>query len=175
MADPATPLASRAPAHGLLPVRHGGLTLEEVPMGPVTGVAPLRGCDLSLPAPGTWRDEGERRTIWAGLDQWLVAGPAPDAPGAAVTDQSDAWCRVRLSGPGVDDVLARLTPLDPAALTDGTCARSLVGHMNALLLRDGAAVEIWAMRSMAGSLVHEVERAMRGVAARWTLEGDDPT
>lgn len=173
-------LLARTPAAGLLPVAHGALTLDEAPWETITSLSPRRGRTgevarvLPLPDPGrTLRADG-RRVIWAGLDLFMVAGPRPEGLEglAALTDQSDAWCRLRLSGPGVEAALARLTPLDPNphSFGKGRSARTLMGHMDALLVREGReVVEAWVFRSMAGSAVHEVERAMRGVTAREAL------
>ena len=166
-------LAARGPAEGLLPLTVGALSLEECPPARITSVTPLAGWSGTLPPPNRTATEGGARTVWAGLGQWFVVGVAPDVPDAAVTDQSDAWGRYRLSGDGVEEALARLTPLDVRAerFPPGHCARTLLGHMDALLVREDArTVEIWTFRSMAASTVHEVERAMRGVAARAALD-----
>ena len=65
--------------------------------------------------------------------------------------------------------LARLTPLDlrPSAFAVGTVARTVINHMQALILRgavDGFEIAVFA--SMAGTLHHELTEAMRLVAAR---------
>ena len=149
-------LAAQSPGAGLFPLRHGGITARELPRAPIH-VAPS---DI---APGTWRAEGEGRLLWfaAGQGAWLGAAP----PGPAF-DQTDAWCRVVLAGPGSEDVLARLVPLDMAALGEGACARTQVGHMDGLVARTPEGVEIWVFRSMAATLAHDLARAMRHVAAR---------
>ena len=168
-----TDLAARSPAEGRLPLTIGTLTLEECAPATITSVMPLRGWTGTLPAPNRTTTEGGTRTVWAGLNQWFVVGDAPDGPDAALTDQSDAWGRYRLSGADVEAALARLTPLDmrAAKFAPGHCARTLLGHMDALLIREDAeTVEIWTFRSMAATTVHEVERALRGVAARAALD-----
>ena len=129
----------------------------------------LRGADVSLiPEPGQTRESDGRRALWSGRGQALVIGPRPDAPGAAVTDQTGAWVMIRLAGPGAADAMARLTPVDlrPAAFPEGAVARTLVGHMNALIARAEGGFDILAFRSMAGTLAHDLRRAMEGVAAR---------
>ncbi|MEL6839146.1 MAG: sarcosine oxidase subunit gamma, partial [Pseudomonadota bacterium] len=73
------------------------------------------------------------------------------------------------SGAGVEDVLARLVPVDLrlATFKTGHTARTMLGHMSVAISRVGAqSFEIMAMRSMAGTLVHELETAMRSVALR---------
>lgn len=91
---------------------------------------------------------------------------------AALTDQSDGWAVFSLQGQGVEDVLARLTPLDlnRGVFKRGHAARSLLGHMSAIFLRTGEnAFQIMVFRSMARTAVHELEVAMKAVAARAAL------
>lgn len=96
-----------------------------------------------------------------------MLGVVPRISGAAVTDQSDAWCCVEIVGAAVCEVLARVTPLDTRAMKRGHTARTLVQHINVVLTCTGKdRFEIMAMRSMAKTLVHDLERAMTGVAAR---------
>ena len=101
--------------------------------------------------------------------------PPPGLDGlAAVVDLSDAQVCVLVEGPAARDVLARLVPLDlrDVAFPEGATARSLVNHMTATLTRVAPdAWEVMAMRSMAGTLVHELACAMRGVAARGAMAG----
>jgi len=77
-----------------------------------------------------------------------------------------------LEGAGVGDVLARLVPLDmsEAVFPVGGAKRSSLGHMAAVFLRPSATrVEILVFRSMAKTAVHELDRAMKAVAARAAL------
>lgn len=166
-------LTPTAPAAGLLPRTIGGLSLEET-MGQITSVAPLRGQSGALKsALGGWPAPGRatKSLLWAGRDLVFVLGDCPDLAGmAATTDQSDAWAHLILKGAGAEEVLARLCPLDLATLKRGDTARSLLGHMNALYWRSGAnTFEIFVFRSMAGTAVHELTRAMAGVTARQAL------
>ena len=177
-------LSVKSPCAGLLPVSHGAVTLREVAPGPLTMLAPFRGQTAALsdtlerhhglgfPEPGRITRAGDVLCAWAGKDQALLMGAAPAAElstRAAVTDQSDAWAMVALEGHGASDVLARLVPVDlrPGAFPVGSSLRTLLGHMTVSLLRtDDNAVAVLAFRSMAGTLVHELETAMTHVAAR---------
>jgi sarcosine oxidase subunit gamma len=100
----------------------------------------------------------------------VFEAPVPDLNGqAAITDQTDAWAVVRISGAGVEDVLARLVPIDLCAKTfrKGHTARTLIGHMTGSVTRLGPnSFEIMVMRSMASTLVHELETAAKGFAER---------
>jgi sarcosine oxidase subunit gamma len=111
--------------------------------------------------------------LWSGIGQAMLLGPVADPiDGVAMTEQSNSWAMLRLEGEGARDVLARLTPLDlrPSAMAVGHTARSLLGHMNALFHRSGEdAYDILVFRSMTASAVHDLTRAMRGVAARSAL------
>ncbi|WP_295316169.1 sarcosine oxidase subunit gamma [Roseobacter sp.] len=177
-------LVAKSACAGLLPVTVGTLTLEETDIGVLTSVAPYngRGDDLStalqkahgvkLPAPNRTTGQDAVRAIWFGRDVALLAGPAPDralATHAALTDQSDAWAVVTLSGDGSDDALARLVPLDlrAAQFKTGHTARTQIMHMNASVTRTGPdCFLILVFRAMAQTLVHELKTAMEGVAAR---------
>ncbi|MGB6486624.1 MAG: sarcosine oxidase subunit gamma family protein, partial [Steroidobacteraceae bacterium] len=79
---------------------------------------------------------------------------------ASVCDQSDAYVILRLAGPKVRDLLAKLIPVDthPRAFQVGDVAQTICGYVNVTLwhLEDTAqrepAFEIWAGRSLAVSL-----------------------
>lgn len=168
-------LISRSAAHGLLPIGIGSVTLSELE-GPITSVAPFRGKAKAVketlggwPAPN--RSKGA--VVWSGRNEAFVLGNCPDLTGlAATTDQTDAWAHLLLEGADMAQVLARLCPLDlnPSVMKNGHAARSLLGHMNALYWRRGKAkMEIFVFRSMARTAIHELERAMTGIAARAEL------
>ena len=79
---------------------------------------------------------------------------------AAVSDQSDAYAILRLTGPKVRETLAKLIPIDihPRSFQEGDIAQTLCGYVNVTLWRledtaqSGTAFEIWAGRSLAVSL-----------------------
>lgn len=152
--------------------------------GRVTSVAPYPGSDtdtvlgalgLRFPAPGETYASGRSRIVWAGRQlAFLIDAEPPEGLSevAALTDQSDGWVWVHVTGPGAADALARLCPLDlrPAAFATGTSAKSLIGHMQALILRTSkTGFELAVFASMADTLRHELEAAARAVAARQAL------
>ena len=134
-----------------------------------------------MPALGTSAEGPEgRRALWWARGMAMVTGPRPEGLKglAAVTEQSGAWVRVALTGEGAGDALARLVPVDlrPAVLPPGAVRRTLIGHIaGAVVGADGdheiGGHEIWAPRSMAGTLAHDLARAMGMVAARRRLFG----
>lgn len=172
-------LIAKTPCDGSLPLTIGTVTLTEVETGPITSVSPLKGQDKAVsdalkaaygtvfPAPNRTTAKDAVRLVWSGRGQALMLGLVPEINGAALTDQSDAWCCVEIAGDGVDEVFARVTPIDTRAMKRGHTARTLVQHVSVVLTRTGKdRFEVMAMRSMAQTLVHDLERAMAGVAAR---------
>lgn len=177
-------LIAISPAHGLTPVNLAGADLSEAPMTQIWSIAPYRGQagavsaalqqahGLGFPDPGCMHESGPVTLAWSGLDQAFLLGAAPDTrlgAHAALSDQSDGWARLILSGAAARDVLARLVPIDlsPTACPPGSARRTLLGHMSALILhRGGDAFEILVFRSMAATAVHELSQVMRMQAAR---------
>ncbi|MCO4846699.1 MAG: sarcosine oxidase subunit gamma [Yoonia sp.] len=170
-------LNAKSACAGLLPVTIGGVALTEVEVGRMWSVSPFAGagkaCETALEKVGVaWPKVGERNThaAWFGLDQVMVfADTVPDLP-AAVTDQSDAWAVVLVSG-DAQAVLARLVPVD-LRVPDSTVLRTLVGHMTAhvtCLAQDQ--FEVMVMRSMTETLVHDLTTAAEALAARGASGG----
>lgn len=174
-------LLATTPCAGLLPRQVSTIEMSEVVLDRIYAVAPYRGqtkaasaalkeqIGLGLSAQGRALSNRRARVLWAGHRTWLVTADVALEGLAAVTDQSDAWAILRVSGPQVEDVLVRLVPLDlrAAHFKGGHTARTMLGHMTVSITRVGGdAFEVMAMRSMAGRLVHELERAAQGVTAR---------
>ena len=159
----------------------GTVTLAEVDVGPITSIAVfpgggkavakgLKALGLAMPEPNAFAEKKGARIVWTGRDQVFLIGVAPPVlEGAAVTDQSDGWAALGLSGAGAVDVLARLVPVDLrlAALPVGRVIRTQLNHMNVVILRIGDhAFEVLVFRSMARTAWHELETTMHMVAAR---------
>mgnify|MGYP001386823480 FL=1 len=159
----------------------GTVTLAEVEVGPITSVAVFPGgakavakglktLGLTMPDPNTFTEKKDVRIVWTGRDQaFLMGGAPPDLEGAALTDQSDGWAVLGLSGAAAVDVLARLVPVDLrlAAFPVGRAIRTQLNHMNVVILRVGDhAFEILVFRSMARTAWHELETTTHMVAAR---------
>ena len=170
-------LISKTPCADLVPLSIGGLQLVEVVPDQLLSISPFAGQEGAVSAKlkdqiGTALPKINRRhkTVqWFGHGIWLTTVDVNLGDLAAVTDQSDAWAVVALSGAGGEDVLARLVPVDlrAAQFKTGHTARTMLGHMSVAISRTGAEVfEIIAIRSMAKTLIHELETAMRSVAAR---------
>lgn len=180
-------LTARGACHGLgLPLEMGAAVLSEAAPEAMLSLAPYRGRaeEVSgilashacppLPDVGRAQPFEGGRIMWAGADLWVLRGdPALSealrgALGgvAAVTDQSDAWAVLQLSGAGAAEVLARLVPVDlhRDAFPPGMAARTPLGHVACLLMALEEGFEIYLPRSFAASAVHDLGRAMRAAA-----------
>ncbi|MEY1554823.1 sarcosine oxidase subunit gamma [Yoonia sp. R2331] len=155
-----------------MPQTIGNVTLTEVVIDAMWSVAPYKGKEKAVatalgtgfPKPNRTTSGAAIRALWGGPGMaFVICDALPDLTAlAAVTDQSDAWAVVAVSGADSVDVLARLVPIDlrGKAFKTGHTARTMLGHMMVSVTRTGPDVfEIMAMRSMAGTLTHELTRA----------------
>ena len=162
-----------------LPITIGAVTLELCPVTEATWIAALPGrveavsgalrtvAGIGFPSPDRIETSETARAVWMGPDEALLFGPAPQITGAVATDYSDGIAVLRLCGGPSREVLMRLTPLDlrEAMFPVGASARTLLGHLTVSLLRtDEDAFEVIVMRSMTRTAVHELTRAMTGLA-----------
>jgi sarcosine oxidase subunit gamma len=137
--------------------------------------------------PNSAIEEGERRILWLGPDQWLILLPPGEAPllqrrlierlagtHAAVTDVSDGRAAIGLAGPKAREVLSQGCSLDlhPRVFGTGRCAQTLFAQMPVLLhQRDPSPLyDLYVARSLAAYLWRWLEDAAEdyGVAI---LEG----
>lgn len=175
-------LIAKPALDGQAPLTLIGTSLAPVDLGPITSVAPFPGqakavdkalkpLGLTFPAPGSTTAKGGARIVWTGPDQaFLIGAEAPEVKGAAaLTDQSGGWSALRLSGPALADVMARLCPIDfrASAFRPGQAARAQLGHMNAVFwAEDDGALMILTFRSMARTAWDECAHALTALAAR---------
>lgn len=167
------------PALGHAPVTLGQTTLAEAPWVQIHSIQPYPGQEkamtkglkplgLAFPKPNTWAEKADARIVWTGRDQAFLFGPPPpEGLPAAITDQSDGWVTLILSGTAARDVLARLVSLDLRGAASGQAARSALGHMPLILVTEGPETfRLLTFRSMARTAWHELTDAMTKVAAR---------
>ena len=177
-------LIAKTACAGLLPLTVGLVSVSEEDVGAISSVSPLKGQKKALsnamkaahgmayPADNRATGKSGARAVWFGHSHTMLMGPEPDASlekHSAVVDQSDAWAVVRLEGDRAEQVLARLVPVDLRSghFKRGHTVRSLLFHMTASITRVGEnAFQIMVFRSMAETLVHDLKRAMEGVATR---------
>jgi len=133
----------------------------------------------ALPAPGKAARTGDGETLLRLTgDQAFVlfSQAAPDAAavvagrlaGAAhVTDQTDSWCALTVSGAGSRAALERICPVDlhPDAFAINDAARTVMEHLGVLILRTGADdYLLLSASSSAASFLHAVDISARNVA-----------
>lgn len=177
-------LLAKTACDGLAPLTIGGLSLKETAPQVLTSLAPYRdqaqaleaalqaAHGLGFPAQGGSTRSKEARAIWFGRDLALLIGPKPEASlaqHAALTDQSAGWAVLELTGPGAEDVLARLCPVDLrlSAFAVGASLRTEAKHMMASVhRREKDSFQIMVFRSLAQTLHHDLKTAMEAWAAR---------
>lgn len=158
-----------------------GTTLAEADPGPVTSISLMPGggklaakglktLGLSFPEPNRFSAKNDALLAWTGRDQaFLIGVDAPQIDGAALTDQSGGWATLTLTGPLAEATLSRYVAMDLRlqAFGVGHAVRAGLYHMNAILLRTAPdQITIMVFRSMARTAWHEIEVALRTVAAR---------
>lgn len=180
-------LIAKNPLEDLLPVHAGDTSLSEATPAFITSLSPLQGkakaCgeglkkayDIGLPAAGRSTGKAGMRVIWTGRGQYFLVGGQQAgkalAKCASLTDQSDGWVVMQLTGASAVDVLARLTPIDLRAdvFKRGHTARTELAHMMSIMTRTTKGFEIMVMRSFAKTAVYSVKAAMQSVAAEADL------
>jgi sarcosine oxidase subunit gamma len=143
---------------------------------------------LELPAGPRRSDSPQAAFAGTGPGAWLAisqsggnefaARLAGDLEGvASVSDQSDGYVVIRLSGARVRDALAKLIPLDlhPRAFRSGDVATTVASHISVTLWRladepSTAVFEVIMFRSLARSFWHALAEA----AAEFGFSGTAP-
>ena len=77
---------------------------------------------------------------------------------AYCTDQSDGWCYLRVSGPGVPAMLERICMLDLEHFPVGAVTRTTMDGLGVIILREGADEYLMmSPRSSAASFLRSIE------------------
>jgi heterotetrameric sarcosine oxidase gamma subunit len=85
---------------------------------------------------------------------------------AYLSDQSDSWVMLRLSGEKSRQALARICPIDlhPAYFPPGSVTRTVMEHIGVLIVCDAENVyTLMALRSYARSFLHALEVSINNV------------
>ena len=176
-------LYATAAAATALPLKIGTVYVEEVEtslflVGPFdkklkqAAAVLVTQMGLEWPTAHVMKRTGVAYALWFDHAHIALMGVEPSAKllqYAAVTDVSDGWCIVDISGPEVRDVLARVTPLDmrSKSFKTGMTQRSMLMHMQASISCLGKShFRVMVFRSMALTVVHDLAVAMESVAAR---------
>lgn len=173
-----SPSAGAAAEHG--DVRASRVT-EGLEVGhlAVPGLINLRGDPARLsarltqklplaPRPNTIAQQDLWTSLGLGPDEWLLLGPpdrVADVLGhmtalladchASIVDVTDQWQLLELAGDRKDDLLSALSPLDPALLSPGRCAQTLMAKAAVVLfaVEDGRAYRFLVRSSFARYLI----------------------
>ncbi len=180
-------LVPSSPLDGLLPRTVGGCSLSAMTPAFITAITARRGAqaalaaalasahDLRLPPVGRSSGRGGMRLVWAGQGRYFLWADCPASPtlakGAALSDHSDAWVVMSLTGALAPEVLSRLCPLDLRAsvFRRGHSAAAEIARMPGILRRGAKGFEIAVMRSFAQTAVQRIVDAMTSVAAQSEL------
>ncbi len=142
------------------PLGSGRIRLTPLPEGTVLQV-------FGPAAQGTALSEATARAGLSlrpnGPGQWYAVSDAPARPELpdrfSVVDQSHGRVRIAIEGDAVEQVLAKGTGIDLSRFEVGHATSTLVGHVGAHLTRTAAdRFELMPLRSLAGSLWHDLER-----------------
>lgn len=141
---------------------------------------------VSLPAaPHTIARSDSVTALWLGPQSWLLLArdvsalvdfhpkrDALNAAGGALFDVGASRVAWTISGPRAATVLAKSCPLDfhPRVFPSGTCAQSLLGHVNALFAKDAHAFTVMVARSFARDVWHTLADS----AAQYGYEVEPP-
>lgn len=114
---------------------------------------------------------GQRRgnIIWNGPNSWLVLDEdfcsLHTRTGGAITNQSDGFLLLAISGPHAREILKRLIPIDLRAenFTEDAAAITHAAHICVRIWREGDAFILACFRSFAQSLHHALCEAEEAV------------
>lgn len=137
------------------------------------------GYGVDMPDPGTSVEtkKGAARLVRLAPDQAFVVFtlPTPDAEEVVakhvknalyLTDQTDVWAGLEISGAGSIAALERVCPIDlhPAGFAVGDAARTVMEHLGVLIIRTGEdRYLLLSASSSAGSFLHMLETSIKNV------------
>ena len=179
-------LYAKSSFEGLLPKKIGSVLIKEYdaesliildcPVGTEGDVSTVlkKNYGIKLPVPNRSTGRVGHCCLWFG-GHYLLIGLKPCSElvdAARLTDVSDGYATLHVKGDAIEDVLARLVPINlcKSVFKRGHTAKTLVQHMQASVTRiSERTFQIIVFRSMASTLVHNLERAMGSVAFRAVL------
>ena len=83
-----------------------------------------------------------------------------------LTDQSDSWAMIRVSGPKCRTALERICPIDlhPSTFAEGIVARTVMEHLGTIIVREGQdSFLLMSPWSSAASFLHAVQASVENV------------
>ncbi len=106
----------------------------------------------------------------------VIARKLSDTRGIYLTDQSDAWTILALSGDTCRQVLERLCPLDldESVFPIDAVARTVIEHTGVIILRTGRdSFELITPRSSTASFMHAIETVVEHVRNEIPVRSQD--
>ena len=183
-------LTARSPLGGVA-LDFDGVTIVEVTGLAIISIATPHGGEdalakaaksayaTGLPAVGhsTLSKTGNARFLGLAKDHAFLLFDDPDgnpldavakeiAETAWLTDQSDSWAMLRVSGSKCRVALERICPIDlhPSAFPQGRVARTLMEHLGVIIMHEEPDTYLLlSARSYASSFLHAVETSVRNV------------
>ncbi len=136
------------------------------------------GIDLPDPGKSVETSKGDARIIRLSSDQAFAVftHATPDAEETVakytkaalyLTDQTDVWSGLEISGPKSRAALERICPIDlhPAAFAEGDAARTTMEYLGVLIIRTGGdSYLLFSASSSAGSFLHMLETSIRNIS-----------
>ncbi|UPT63256.1 MAG: hypothetical protein M0D54_01420 [Hyphomonadaceae bacterium JAD_PAG50586_4] len=131
---------------------------------------------IALPeTPNTYARAGATLVCWLAPGEWAIIGAAiGDVRHSVqslgeectyhVADMSGAWLRWRLTGDRAAELLNKgcSLDLDPVSSSEVACARTLLGQVSILLVRNVDGWDIFAERALSAHIRAWFKRAARG-------------
>ena len=133
--------------------------------------------DVDLPGPGKMAVGEIHEVFWIGPDQWMVCADFGThetladslkksfGDAASLTEQTDAWAVMEISGPGCEEMFMRLCPVDIAVFETHRATRTAIEHVGCFVtcLEKSGRYRVFAPRSTFRSVWKAVENAGRSV------------
>lgn len=131
---------------------------------------------IPLPGPGLWAQGPLWQAFWMTPGMWMVEAPfathedirralqAIFGDIAAITEQTDGWVRIDVTGADLPALFERLCNLDLRAAPEGAATRSVIDHIGCYVIRRSAnRISVLGPRSSAAALWHALETTARSV------------
>lgn len=192
MLEPLTPLGHAAPQITTI----GPFTITERTDTALASLAIRRGrgpdvtsaaamAAIPLPAPGRYETQ-TLAAFWLAPEMWMIEAPfathedirahlmAVFHDAASITEQTDAWVRLDLTGPDLTGpdltapdlpaLMERLCNVDLRAAPEGHATRTVVDHLGCYLIKRSAqSLTLYGPRSSAETLHHAVTVAAQSL------------
>lgn len=164
-------------ASNRLPISRAGFHIECLEFARITSVSAFRGeaegvaaqlreqIGIEFPKPGWSASNGTSMVAWFQADQWMVFGPEIALSNAAMTDQTDGWAGLAVTGDLVCDAMDRLSAINVRSMVPGQVARTELAHQMGLAVRTETGVQVWVMRSLARDFLNHLETTLGAIAA----------